>query len=83
MADSSASDNRVPSVYLVTVSGQHSQNDLEALFSRYGLAGITVIGSQQYKVILTQDPGLQRLQKLATESDVIKYIQPNYIYRTN
>ena len=82
-AESPASDNRVASVYLVTVSGQYTEQEIAALFAQYGVSAIKRIDAQLYQVTLTRDPGLQHLQELATESAIIRHIQPNYIYRKN
>lgn len=77
------SENRIPFVYLVTVAGQPSMQELETLFARYGVSNVKRIDSQLYQVTLIQDPGLQPLQALVKESSMIKHIQPVYIYRTN
>lgn len=82
-AEPQASDKRVVSVYLVTVSAQHTQQEIETLFAQYGVSELKQIDSQLYRLTLTRDPGLQPLQGLAKQSPIIRHIQPNNIYRKN
>jgi len=82
-AESLEKGEHVPSVYLVSVNGQYSEKEIETFFAQYGVRGIKRIASQLYQVTLTQDPGLQHLRERATESDVIRHIQRNNIYRKN
>jgi len=82
-AETPARDNHVASVYLVSVKGQYTEHELATLLAQYGVSGIKRIDKQLYQVTLTKDPGQLRLQKLADESAMIRYIQSNNIYRKN
>jgi len=83
LPESPASENHVPSMYLVTLSKQLAEQAIETLFAQYGVRELKRVDTQLYQVTLTNDPGLQRLQELAAESDLIRHIQPNNIYRKN
>ncbi|HED16232.1 MAG TPA: hypothetical protein ENI64_05390 [Gammaproteobacteria bacterium] len=82
-AEIPANVNHVPSVYLVSINEQYTEQEIKTLLAKYGVSGIKQINKQLYQVMLTKDPGLQRLQELASETPMIRHIQPNNIYRKN
>ena len=49
----------------------------------FGISEIESIGDRLYKVKLTNDPGPEKISRIAEKSDCIEYAEPNYIYRIN
>jgi hypothetical protein len=80
-ADSSSRQTRVPGEYIVTLAEGAKVGAIVDLYGRFGIKGTRGLGSNQYVVTFSQDPGQARLEELRSGSAQIKAVQPNFIYR--
>jgi len=78
----SASENRAPGQYIVTLKEGGNSETLTEVFKQYGIKSIKDLSKRRYLITLEQDPGPEALTKQAATSSDIEDVQPNYIYRT-
>ena len=76
-------NNRVPGEYLIKLSADNGEKEINDLFKTYGIESITPIGERLFKVKLENDPGPETIKEIADKSVKIDYAEPNYIYRIN
>jgi len=72
--------NTAPGSYIVKAPADGDKS-IRRLFSEYGVTLVRPLGNEQFEVRLSQDPGLEALQRLAAGSrGAVTAVQPNYIY---
>ncbi|MCP4410773.1 MAG: hypothetical protein GY807_24135 [Gammaproteobacteria bacterium] len=77
----SESDNRVPGEYILVLEQGDADEIVRRLYSDYTVQSIKDLGRRRFLIKLEHDPGPDIVTKKATESNDIKWAQPNYKYR--
>ncbi len=80
---STAAPNQAPGEYIVTVSAGAGEDLLRRQYRIYGIRDITDLGADMFLLRLGNDPGLDAVQRKASESGQVRAVQPNYIYQDN
>lgn len=77
-----ATENRVPGQYIITLKEGGNVETLHKVFTEFGVESIQDLSKDRYLITLEKDPGPEDITKQATTISDIKHVQPNYIYRT-
>lgn len=77
--------DRVQGEYLVTIAGMGGAEEVRRIFSEFGSLTVTPLTGTPGVFLLkfSPDPGLETLQKRASQSGQIQSVQPNFIYHIN
>jgi hypothetical protein len=71
----------VPREYLVTVEPGAGEGAVREVYGELGIARVDSIGNHVYRVVFTEDPGLERLEAKRQGDARIRAVQPNFVYR--
>ena len=75
--------NRVKGEYLIKLKPDCGEDVIKKIMNDFAVEEIKIIGDRLYKVKLNNDPGPEKISKIAKKSECIEYAEPNYIYRIN
>ena len=75
--------NRVKGEYLIKLKLTCGDDVIKKVMNDFEVSEIKIIGDRLYKIKLNNDPGPEKISKIAKESECIEYAEPNYIYRIN
>jgi hypothetical protein len=73
--------NRKKGEYLVKLKPSSVIEDLNKSFGAYTIEKIEPVSRMLYKVILTNDPGIDKIIEIINQSGKFEYAEPNFIYR--
>jgi hypothetical protein len=73
----------VPGEYLVTLDARADVKAIAELYGRFGIKSIQDLGRNIMLVTITEDPGPAKMEELRGQNELIKAVQPNFVYRTN
>lgn len=73
--------DRVAGEYIVTVHPGGDAALLRERYVTYGVREISDLGKGLFLIKLNQDPGLAEIKRRGLESDKVKDVQPNFVYR--
>ena len=68
--------------YIVVLKENTSIANATDFLKKYQVQVIRDLKKNRYLIRLKNDPGIERLQQDIEDSEFIKYIQPNYRYKT-
>ena len=80
---SNAYDNRIKGEYLVKLKPSSVVEDINKAFGVYTIEKIVPVSKMLYKIILTNDPGIEKIKEIVSEMGKFEYAEPNLIYRIN
>ena len=75
------SQDRVPGEYLVSVQKGGDEALIRKVFASYSVRDVQPVSDNLFLVKIDQDPGPEEIKRKAEESDRIRGVQPNYVYR--
>ena len=75
--------DRVIGEYLIKLKPDFGEADIKKVMNDFEVYQIEIIADRLYKIKLKNDPGPEKISKIAKESVCIEYAEPNYIYRIN
>ena len=81
--DISKDNDRVEGEYLIKLKPDFGEGAIKKVMSDFNISKIENIGDRLYKIKLNNDPGPEKISRIAEKSDSIEYAEPNYIYRIN
>lgn len=81
--NSNAYNNRIKGEYLVKLKPSSVVEDINRSFGVYTIEKVVPVSKLLYKVILTDDPGIEKIKEIVSESGKFEYAEPNLIYRIN
>ena len=73
--------DRVPGEYLVSVQKGGDDALLRNVFATYSVRDVQPVSDNLFLLKIDQDPGPDEIKRKAGESDRIRAVQPNYVYR--
>jgi len=73
--------DRVPGEYLVSVQKGGDEALIRKVFASYSVRDVQSVSDNLFLLKLDRDPGPEEIQRKAEESDRIRSVQPNYVYR--
>jgi hypothetical protein len=73
--------DRAPGEYLVTVQKGGDQALIRKLFASFSVKDVRSLGEGQFLLKIEKDPGPEAVKKKGEESDRIRSVQPNFVYR--
>ena len=75
--------DRVIGEYLIKLKLGCGEDAIKKVMNDFKVCEIEIILDRLYKIKLQNDPGPEKISKIAKESECIEYAEPNYIYRIN
>ena len=73
--------DRVPGEYLVSVQKGGDNALIRNVFATYSVRDVQPVSDNLFLLKIDQDPGPDEIKRKAGESDRIRAVQPNYVYR--
>ena len=74
-------DNVRQSEYIIVINEKANIADALIIFRKYDARLVRDLKKKRFLIELKRDPGLERLKSLVESSELIEFIQPNYIYQ--
>ena len=74
---------RVPDEYLVTLIPDADRNAIAERFGTLGIKQVYFLEGETFLLILSNDPGPQKMEELISGDARIRSVHPNLVYWTN
>ncbi len=71
---------RVPNEYLVTLAPNEGDGVISNHYGRFGIKYLHALEQETFLLVLSDDPGPQKMGALIQGDSRIKFVQPNLIY---
>ncbi len=71
---------RVPNEYLVTLAPNEGDSVISNHYGRFGIKYLHALEQETFLLVLSNDPGPQKMEALIRGDSRIKFVQPNLIY---
>jgi hypothetical protein len=80
-AKTPGNQDRVPGEYLVSVQKGGDEALIRRIFAPYSVRDVQPVSDDLFLLKVDQDPGPDAIKRKGEESDQIRSVQPNFVYR--
>lgn len=74
---------RVAGQYLVTVAPGAGDAPVREAFARFGVQRVERVSTDLFLVVVSPDPGPERMDEARRRDGRLRAVQPNYVYRAH
>jgi hypothetical protein len=71
---------RVADEYLITLAPEVDEHVITEFYSSFGIREIDALGGETFLLVVTNDPGPQRMEALIRDDARFRAVQPNIIH---